>query len=298
MTIMRASLVRTWRRHKEAYLLLALPMLFIVVFRVVTTLMAFWMSVVQYGPVSSPFVGLANYRALIKDDIFWHSMLNTVYYTLGVVPSGIVISLVLSQLIFKLGRKAQGLYKAAFYLPGVMSGVVLSLVWLWMFDPVYGLLNWVVAQLGLPPLLWLRGPDTAMPSLILMALVTGQGASVVLLTAAMGAIPETLYESARVEGANGWQQFRRITIPLLRPTILYLLIMGTIRSFQVFNPVYVMTGGGPYHATETAVYLLYHHAYRMLNFSRASAIGVVLAVVLAAVSALQYRTISRDDIEY
>ena len=298
MAIMRASLKQTWRRHKEAYLLLALPMFFIVFFRVVTTLVAFWMSIVQYGPVSSPFVGLANYRALIKDDIFWHSMLNTLYYTLGVVPSGVAISLVLAQLVFGLGRRAQALCKAAFYLPSVMSGVVLSLVWLWMFDPVYGLLNWLIVKLGLPGLLWLRSPDTAMPSLIAMALATGQGASVVLLTAAMGAIPETLYESARVEGASGWQQFRHITIPLLRPTILYLFIMGTIRSFQVFNPVYVMTGGGPYHSTETAVYLLYHHAYQMLNFSRASTVGVVLAVVLAAVSAVQYRTISRDSVEY
>ncbi|MGQ9555945.1 MAG: carbohydrate ABC transporter permease [Anaerolineae bacterium] len=169
---------------------------------------------------------------------------------------------------------------------------------MWLFDPVYGLLNWVFRQLGFQPLLWLRAPDTAMPSLILMAVATGQGASVVLLTAAMGAIPQPLYESARVDGSTRWHEFRHITIPLLRPTILYLLIMGTIGSFQVFNSIYVMTAGGPYHATETVVYLLYRSGFQLLNFGGASAIGVVLAVILAGVSALQYVFVSGDVVEY
>ena len=298
MGTMRASFARTWQRHKEAYLLLALPMLFIVFFRVLTTIEAVRISFLRYGPDASPFVGLSNYRAVVKDKVFWRAMLNTVYYTLGVVPVGIAISLGLSQFIFALGRRAQTAYKATFYLPSVVSGVVLSLVWLWIFDPVYGLLNWLFTELGLPPLLWLRGTDTAMPSLILMALLTGQGPSVVLLTAAMGAVPETLYESARVEGANTWQQFRYITVPLLRPTILYLLIMGTIGAFQVFRAVYVMTGGGPYHATETMVRLLYEHAYVRVDFGRASSIGVILSLILAAVSAAQYLGLSQDFPEY
>jgi ABC-type sugar transport system permease subunit len=114
----------------------------------------------------------------------------------------------------------------------------------------------------------------------------------------MGSIPETLYESARVDGATGWHQFWHITVPLLRPTVLYLLIMGTISSFQVFHPVYVMTSGGPYHATETAVFQLYTYAYHLVDFGRASAIGVILALILAAVSAVQYLSISRDEVEY
>jgi len=295
---MKASAARIWRRHKEAYLLLALPLAIILFFRVFTILGAVWISTVRYGPVSAPFVGAANYLSVFKDKLFWRSMLNTLYYAMGVVPTGIVISLVLAQLVFALGRKAQVFYKAAFYLPSVVSGVVLSLVWLWLFDPVYGLLNWLFAQMGLPPLLWLRSPRTAMPSLIFMAVMTGQGASVVLLTAAMGSIPETLYESARVDGATGWHQFWHITVPLLRPTVLYLLIMGTISSFQVFHPVYVMTSGGPYHATETAVFQLYTYAYHLVDFGRASAIGVILALILAAVSAVQYLSISRDEVEY
>jgi len=137
-----------------------------------------------------------------------------------------------------------------------------------------------------------------MPSLILMAIATGQGASVVLLTAAMGGIPETLYESAKVDGASSRRQFWHITIPLLRPTILYLMIMGTISSFQVFHPIYVMTSGGPYHATETAVFQLYTYAYHLVDFGRASAIGVILALILALVSAVQYLVVSRDETEY
>ncbi|NLT43283.1 MAG: sugar ABC transporter permease [Anaerolineae bacterium] len=295
---MVSSMAETWRRHREAYLLLALPLAIIVIFRVLTVGGAFWISVVRYGPRGAPFVGLANYAATLQDDLFWRSMFNTLYYSVGVVPLGIAVSLGLSQLIFNLGRRTQMFYKAAFYLPMVVSGVVMSLVWLWMFDPVYGLLNWLFQQVGLEPLLWLRSPKTAMPSLILMAVATGQGASIVLLTASMGSIPDPLYESARVDGANGWHEFRHITVPLLRPTILYLLIMGTIGSFQVFNSIYVMTSGGPYHATETAVYLLYTYAFQMLNFSRASAIGVILAVILALVSALQYRFVARGSVEY
>lgn len=295
---MGSSVRDVWRRHKEAYLLLALPLAIIVIFRVLTVGGAFWISLVRYGPRGAPFIGLANYAATLQDDLFWRSMFNTLYYSLGVVPLGIAVSLGLSQLIFNLGRRTQMFYKAAFYLPMVVSGVVMSLVWLWMFDPVYGLLNWLFQQAGLEPLLWLRSPKTAMPSLILMAVATGQGASIVLLTASMGSIPEPLYESARVDGANAWHEFRYITVPLLRPTILYLLIMGTIGSFQVFNSIYVMTSGGPYHATETAVYLLYMYAFQMLNFSRASAIGVILAIVLALVSALQYRFVAQGSVEY
>ena len=295
---MKPSLRRTWRQHREAYLLLALPLFIIIFFRILTVLGAIWISLVRYGPRSTPFVGAENYLATLKDDTFWHSMVNTIYYTVGVVPLGLLISLVLAQLVFDLGRKLQMLYKGAFYLPAVVSGTVMSLVWLWLFDPTYGLLNWVFGRLGIPPLLWLRGPGTAMPSLILMAVATGQGAAVVLLTAAMGGIPEPLYESARVDGATKLDEFRHVTLPLLRPTILYLLIMGTIGSFQVFSSVYVMTSGGPYHATETVVYLLYRYGFSLLDFSRASAIGVILAIILAGVSALQYVFVSGDSVEY
>ncbi|MHB0877710.1 MAG: carbohydrate ABC transporter permease, partial [Anaerolineae bacterium] len=275
-----------------------LPLAIIVFFRIFTVFGAVWISVVQYGPKSAPFVGAANYVATVKDDTFWHSMLVTLQYTLGVVPVGLVIALALSQAVFSLGHKSQVLYKAAYYLPAVVSGTVMSLVWLWLFDPVYGLLNYLFKLVGVAPLLWLRSPDTALPSLILMAVATGQGAAIVLLTAAMGGIPEPLYESARVDGATKWVEFRHITLPLLRPTILYLLIMGTIASFQVFPSIYVMTSGGPYHATETVVFLLYRYAFQLLDFSRASAIGVILAIILAGVSALQYVFVAGDSVEY
>lgn len=297
-TKMEISAGRIWHRHREAYILLALPLAIILLFRVFTIFLAVRISFLRYGPNSSQFVGLANYVRVVGDKLFWRAMGNTLYYTIGVVPLGIVVSLVLAQLVFALGRRMQVVYKAAFYLPSVVSGVVLSMVWLWLFDPTYGLLNWLLVQLGLEPLLWLRSPRTAMPSLIVMELVTGQGARVILLTAAMGSIPETLYESARVDGATGWHLFWYITIPLLRPTLLYLLIIGTISSFQVFHPIFVMTSGGPYHATETAVYQLYSYAYQLLDFGRASAIGVILALILLGVSAVQYLAISGHEVEY
>ncbi|MGQ9555944.1 MAG: carbohydrate ABC transporter permease [Anaerolineae bacterium] len=122
------AVVRTWRRHKEAYLLLALPLFIIVFFRVLTVLGAVWISFVRYGPKSSPFVGFANYAATVKDDLFWRSVLNTLYYSVGVVPTGLVISLILAQLVFDLGHRTQVFYKAGVYLPAVVSGTVMSLV--------------------------------------------------------------------------------------------------------------------------------------------------------------------------
>ncbi len=223
-------------------------------------------------------------------------MFNTLYYSVGVVPLGIAVSLGLSQLIFNLGRRTQMFYKGAFYLPMVVSGVVMSLVWLWMFDPVYGLLNWLFQQAGLEPLLWLRSPKTAMPSLILMAVATGQGASIVLLTASMGSIGPAIRVST-----GGRKRMARVSVYNGSATTAHHSLF-THHGGHRFVPglqLYLRHDiGCPYHATETAVYLLYTYAFQMLNFSRASAIGVILALILALVSALQYRFVARGNVEY
>jgi multiple sugar transport system permease protein len=244
------------------------------------------------------WVGEENYRYALRDDLFWKALRNTLLYTLAVVPVGLAISLLLSWLIFHLKSGAwQALFKSAFYLPGVASGAILALVWLWLFNPAYGLLNWFCSLVGLGPFRWTGDAQSALPSLVLMALAGGHGAAVVLITAAMGSIPETYYEAARLDGARAWAQFQAITLPLLRPTLLYLVVTGTIASFQVFTQVLLMTGGGPYYATTTWVHLIYTDAFEYFDFGKAAAEATLLFIGLAVIAVVQYRFLS-SDIEY
>ena len=213
----------------------------------------------DYFPGGEPvWTGLENYAYALSDDLFWKALGITVVYTCGVVPASLLISLFLAYVIFGLKYAwAQVIFKSAFYLPVVTSGAILSLVWLWLFNPARGLLNYALSFAGLGPYLWTSDPQMALPSLMFMAIMGGHGAAIVLLTAAMGGIPSTYYEAARLDGAGPWRQYWKITLPLLRPTVLYLLVTSTIASFQVFTQVLMMTGGGPDYATTTLVYLIY-----------------------------------------
>lgn len=243
------------------------------------------------------FVGLANFQASFASPLFWIALRNTALYTLGVVPIALVFVVALSVLIYRLPAAGQTFYKSAFYLPGVASVAVLALVWKWLFNPVIGLLNYFLSLVGLPAQQWLGNPDLALPSLMLMALAGGQGAGIVLLTAAMGSIPPELYDAARIDGANGRAELWHVTLPLLRPTLLYLLIIATIGSLQLFGPVYLMTSGGPDHATTTIVYYIYDQAFEQFQFGFASAMALILMVILVGISFAQYQALSKD-VEY
>jgi multiple sugar transport system permease protein len=243
------------------------------------------------------FVGLNNFRQSFASPIFWLALKNSAVYTLVVVPVALVLIVVLSVLVFQLPSKVQALFKSAFYLPGVTSIAVLALVWKWLFNPVIGLFNFLLTRFGVPPQQWLGNPDLALPSLMFMALAGGHGAGVVLLTAAMGSIPTELYDAARIDGAHQGAEVWHITLPLLRPTLLYLLVIGTIGSFQLFGPVFLMTTGGPNHATTTVVYYIYEQAFEQFAFGYASAMALLFMVVLVAISFVQYRFLSAD-LEY
>jgi multiple sugar transport system permease protein len=291
-----------WRRayrERWAYLFLAAPLLLFAVFRLVPILITLALGFMDYVPGgAAAWVGGENYAYVWRDDLFWKALRNTFLYTLGVVPLGLAVALLLSWLIFRLKSGTwQVIFKSAFYLPGVASGAILALVWLWMFNPAYGLLNWLCSLVGLGPFRWTGDARSALPSLVLMALAGGHGAAVVLLTAAMGSIPETYYEAARLDGAKAWAEFRSITLPLLRPTLLYLVVTSTIASFQVFTQVLLMTGGGPYYATTTWVHLIYTDAFEFFDFGKAAAEATLLFVGLALVAVVQYRFLSTD-VEY
>lgn len=247
---------------------------------------------------STSWVGMANFHYTITDGIFWQTMKNTLIYTLGVVPTSIFLGLLLSVLIFNQKTKVQAFFKSTYYLPGVVSAVIIGLIWSWLFYPdQQGFFNYVLSFFGIGPIRWLGEIDSAMPSLIFMTVMGGPGMAIILFTAAMGGIPDSLYESARLEGANAFQEFYHVTLPLLRPVVLYLLVMTTISSFNVFEYIYTMTKGGPANSTKTIVYLIYETAFEQVEFGVACAQAMILFVIMIIVSVVQFKSLS-SDVEY
>ncbi len=181
------------------------------------------------------------------------------------------------------------------YLPTVASGVTMALVWFWIYDPTnMGLLNMILGYIGIDSQMWLGSRSTALFSLILMSWLTGHGAGIILYLAALGGIPKSLYEAADIDHASAWSQFRNITMPLLKPTTLYLLVMGVIGSFQVFMSIYLMTQGGPNFATTTIAYLIYVHAFEYYQFGLAAAESFALGIVIILASVFQFKLMSTD----
>lgn len=255
------------------------------------------MSFTMVGTDYVGWVGFQNYLAVFNDYAWWPSVKNTIIYSAVVVPAAIFIPFFLAALIRLMKPAAQAFAKSALYLPQVSSGLVMSLVWFWIYDPFNGLMNYLIGKVGIPPQIWLGDVNTALLSLILMAVLAGHGSNMLLYLAAMGGIPDTLYEVARLEGANWWQTLRNITWPLLRPTVLYVMIMAIIGSFQVFTPAYVMTRGGPGLATSTVVYKIFNDLFTYFSFGTATAEALLLAVVIIGISMMQFRFFA-SDVEY
>ena len=276
------------RRHGWSYLFVLPTFALFVVFTLLPVLQAFALSLQSARIASSEWVGLQNFVTLAEDPVFRQALGNTVLY-----------SLVVASLIQPLGRKSQTFYRALFYLPLVNSAILVAMVWRWIFNPnPYGLANTVAGVLGLEPLKWIGSSDQALAAVILSAVLTIPGGGVVLYSAAMGSLPRELYEAAEVEGAGPFTKWWYITVPLLKPTTLYLLVVYTILAFQVFERVYVMTnGGGPNNATITIVQLVYSTAFQFGRYGLASAMAVVLFVMAVAVAVVQFRSL-RSDVEY
>ncbi|UTR05901.1 sugar ABC transporter permease [Alkalihalobacillus sp. LMS6] len=283
------------RDYGWCYVFILVPILVFLLFTFIPVIYAFIMSFQQYHVMGSMFIGLENYQTMVQDDIFWRSMRNTFIFTVATVPVSVGITLVLAVLIFPRGKKVQTFFKASLYLPTVASGVTMALVWFWIYDPTnMGLLNMILGSIGLDNQMWLGSSSTALFSLILMSWLTGHGAGIILYLAALGGIPKSLYEAADIDHASAWSQFRNITMPLLKPTTLYLLVMGVIGSFQVFMSIYLMTQGGPNFATTTIAYLIYVHAFEYYQFGLAAAESFALGIVIILASVFQFKLMSSD----
>jgi len=289
-----------WKRFKKelpGYLFIAPALLIIVVFAFYPILRSVHLSFTRFSPRESAWVGLANYRYLLTDSLLWRALRVTSLYTAVVVPLQLIIGLVLATFILPLSERLQAFFKAAYYLPQVAAPVIVGLVWVNIYNPSTGLLNYLMHILGLPRQEWLGSPQLALPSIILTTLVTGSGGSVLILLAAMGSIPRTFYEVAMIDGASAIRRFFSITLPLLRPTLLYLVVVYTISSYQVFDLIYVMTEGGPLYSTTTIAYKIYNTGFTYFRFGRASAEAMLLFAIIAVFALIEFR-ILRADVEY
>ena len=250
---------------------------------------SFLISFTDWELVGRPaWIGFENYQRLFADELFIRSLVNTVYYTIISVPLGMIISLLLA---IAVNQKLKGIvfFRTAFFLPHISSMVAVALLWSWIYNAQYGLLNHFLGLFGIPPQNWLGNPKLAMPALIVMSVWKGLGYNMMIWLAALQGIPEDLYEAARIDGANKWQQFRNITLPLLSPTTFLLLILGLIGSFQVFEQSYVMTQGGPAHATYTIVFYIFSNAFEWLRMGYASAMAYILALIIFALTIFQLK---------
>ena len=240
-------------------------------------------------------MGLANLERLWLDPVFFKALRNTFLYTLAVVPIATFTALILAELVRPMRAAPQTFFKSAFYLPAVVAAVVIVLVWRWIYNPnSYGLLNYLLYLVGHEPILWLQDARLALASLTATSLIGGHGAAVVLLLAAMGGIPMPLYESARLDGSTRRQEFWFITLPLLKPILLYLAVMGIIGSFQVFTGTFLLTLGGPNYATTTVVFMIYKTAFMNFEFGYASAQAIVLFLIIMGFSIVAFRSLSTE----
>jgi multiple sugar transport system permease protein len=275
-----------------------------VVFIILPIFLAFYYSLTDYDLMQSPRLsGWKNYLNLLEDNRFPRSVTNTLYFAFGTVPTGIVTSLFLAVLI---NRHIRGIYtfRALYYLPVVSSFVSVSLIWLWMYEPNFGLLNDGLEVFGLPRQKWMRSPDTSMLAIIVMSVWKNMGLNMVIYLAGLQGIPPHLYEAAEIDGAGGRSKFFRITLPLLAPTTFFVVIVYFIGALQMFVQVYVMGGGanndtfgGPVDSTVTVVVLIYVNGFAYLKMGYAAAISFVLFAVIGVITAVNARLL-RYDIGY
>lgn len=283
------------------YLFIAAAMIVFCIFTLYPVCNAVYISFFKYKPFGSEFIGLDNYIETLKYskfNLFYKAAWNTLVYTVIVVPLSLLISFSVSIMILPFQKKVQSVFKAMYYLPGVASGVALSVVWLWLYDSSpEGLFNQLLRFFGIPSQNWLSSTKTSMLSLIIMALLSSHGTQIITYIAALLGIDNSYFEAAELDGATFLQKVRFIVWPLVKPTTLFLLVTGVIGSFQVFMNAYMMTGGGPDNSTTMIGLLIYNNAFEYGKYGLACAQAILLAIAIAIMSLFQFKLMGVD-VEY
>lgn len=277
------------RRAGEGYAFLALPLLGYVVFTVVPVLGAFFIGVLRWDLLTEPrFIGAENFTRLATDARFWQALRNTAYFALGSVPLAMAGGLGLALLM---NRTLRGIavFRALYYIPYITSWVAVALVWAWLFDRDFGLINFGLKLVGITGPGWLNDPTWAMPAVIIAAAWKWMGFYALILLAGLQGIPAVLYEAASIDGAGAWHKFRHVTLPLLSPATFFVLVTAVVNAMNVFDPIVVMTRGGPNDATQTIVKMIVDNAFEFFQIGYASAIAAVTFLIILALTLGQTR---------
>lgn len=284
------------------YFFVAPSILFLIIFVILPVISALYYSLNRYDLMTPlEFIGAQNYVDLLSDTRYPRAVINTLYFAIVTVPTGTAISLLLAMLI---NRHIWGIYtfRALFYMPVVSSFVSVALIWLWLYEPQFGLFNDILEQIGLPRLKWLRSANTSMLSIIIMSVWKNMGLNMVIFLAGLQGLPPHLYEAAQIDGAGRASAFFRITLPLLSPTTFFVVIMFSIHALQIFVQVFIMTAsggeldnlGGPLDSTISVVVLIYENAFWFLKMGYASAMSFVLFMVIGVITIINARLLQYD----
>jgi multiple sugar transport system permease protein len=287
--------VAKWRRSRlmrqeaiDGYLFIAPWLLGFILWVAGPMIASVVLSLMRWDLFSPPaWVGLENFKQLFRNPLVGISLWNTAFYTFLSVPLNLIVALT-TALLLNQRLRFQAWFRTFFYLPSIMPAVANAVLWFWILNPEVGLANALLRMLGLPELQWLWHPATAKPSFILMGL-WGTGNTMVIFLAGLQGIPQSLYEAAEIDGANGWQRFRAVTIPMLSPVILFNLVLGIIGSFQIFTSAYLLTGGGPQNSTLFTVLYLYRLGFEQFNMGLASALAWLLFAIILVFTLSQLR---------
>lgn len=297
-----ATVRKFLKQHGWSYLFILPSMTTFTVFVLAPVVWSFIISFQRYsiargGVWMDPFY--ANYeRAFtMTGGIFVTAIRNTALYSLFTVITNIMVGLILASLIQPLSHRLRTFFRAAYYLPAVTSALIVGMTWAYIYNGQWGFANYILRLIGLAPIRWISDPDIALGSVTLSAMLTVPATAVVLFSAAMGAIPTEFYEAAELDGANPIQKWWNITVPLIKSTTLYLVVLYTIASFEVFERIYIMVPSGVGNSTQTIVTQIYNNGFKDFNFGVASAQAFVLFIIIATIAVFQFRAL-RSDVEY
>jgi len=276
------------------YIFIAPNIILFLVFMIIPIIFTFYISFHDWGILGAPeFIGFQNFVSLFSDKVFWTSLGNTVYYTAVTVPLSAAFGL-LGAILLNRKIPLRPIFRTIFFAPVVVSMTAAGLIWTWMFNPHYGLFNEILSYFGIGTVDWLTSTTWAMPAIIITTLWLRIGYCLVIYLAGLQAVPDSLYEAADIDGANSWQKFWRITLPTIKPTTVFIIVMEVIHGFMVFDLIYTMTNGGPGYSTTVIVQYIYQKAFVEGDMGYASAIGTIFFLIIMVLTAIQLR-IGRDD---
>ena len=287
------------RESVVSYYFLAPVLIFFIVFVLAPMVMGFVTSFFNYTMTDFEFVGIDNYIRMFKDEVFIKSLINTLIIVVGSVPIVVIFSLFVASQTYERSAFTRSFFRFVFFLPVVTGSVAVTVVWKWIYDPLSGILNYILKSAHIidQNISWLGDKRYALLAIIVILLTTSVGQPIILYIASMGNIDKSLVEAARVDGANEFQVFWKIKWPSLLPTTLYIVVITTINSFQCFALIQLLTSGGPNYSTTTIMYYLYEKAFKLSEYGYANTMGVFLAVLIGLISFIQFKFLG-NDVEY